>query len=70
MSESRNSSYSVGGNTTGLLGVLFVGLKLTGYIQWPWLWVLAPFWIPLAIALAVLTVAGIIYVIAYLVEKH
>jgi hypothetical protein len=70
MSESRNSSYSVGGNTTGLLGVLFVGLKLTGYIQWPWLWVLAPFWIPLAIALAVLAVAGVVFVIAYLLEKH
>ena len=30
----------------GLLGVLFVGLKLTGYITWSWLWVLSPFWIP------------------------
>ena len=28
----------------GLLGVLFIGLKLTGYINWSWLWVLMPFW--------------------------
>lgn len=28
-----------------LLGVLFIALKLTGYIAWSWLWVLAPFWI-------------------------
>lgn len=34
-----------------LLLVLFIGLKLTGYINWPWLWVLAPLWIPLVIAL-------------------
>lgn len=25
-----------------LLAVLFIGLKLTGYIAWSWLWVLAP----------------------------
>jgi hypothetical protein len=24
--------------------VLFTGLKLTGYIDWSWWWVLAPLW--------------------------
>lgn len=28
-----------------LLGLVFVVLKLTGYIAWSWIWVLAPFWI-------------------------
>jgi len=28
----------------GLLGVLFVGLKLTGYIDWSWWLVTLPFW--------------------------
>ena len=28
----------------GMLGVLFVGLKLTGHIDWSWWWVTAPFW--------------------------
>ena len=28
----------------GLLGVVFVTLKLTGYINWSWWWVLLPFW--------------------------
>lgn len=28
-----------------LLTVLFIGLKLTGYISWSWLWVLSPLWI-------------------------
>ena len=27
------------------LTVLFVALKLTGYIDWPWIWVVAPLWI-------------------------
>ena len=30
---------------TGLLTLLFIGLKLTGIIDWPWLWVLSPLWI-------------------------
>lgn len=32
-----------------LLAVLFIGLKLTNAIQWSWLWVLSPIWIPFAI---------------------
>ena len=28
----------------GLLGVLFVALKLTNTIAWSWWWVLSPFW--------------------------
>ena len=37
-----------------LLGVAFVVLKLLGYITWSWWWVLAPFWIPIGIALLLL----------------
>ena len=33
----------------GILVLIFITLKLTGYIAWSWLWVLAPFWIPLSI---------------------
>jgi hypothetical protein len=39
-----------------LLTVLFVGLKLTGHIAWPWVWVLAPVWIPAAFGLGLLLV--------------
>lgn len=44
---------------SGLLGVAFIILKLTGYIAWPWVWVLAPFWIPLVIVVAIFVLAGI-----------
>lgn len=37
----------------GLLGVAFVVLKLCHVIDWSWWWVLAPFWGPLALALAI-----------------
>jgi membrane protein YdbS with pleckstrin-like domain len=28
--------------------LLFVALKLTGYINWSWWWVLSPLWVPFA----------------------
>lgn len=41
--------------TVLLFTVLFVGLKLANIIHWPWLWVLAPIWLPFA-AIGVLAV--------------
>lgn len=35
----------------GVLGIIFIVLKLTDLITWSWLWVLSPFWIPLALAI-------------------
>jgi hypothetical protein len=32
-----------------VLGLIFVTLKLTGVIAWSWLWVLLPFWGPVAV---------------------
>ena len=50
-------------NTTGLLTVLFVGLKLTGYITWPWVWVLSPLWISLGFLIIILAIIGGVVVI-------
>lgn len=44
-----------------LLTVLFVGLKLTGHIDWSWLWVLSPLLAPFAILGSVL---GLMFVVA------
>jgi hypothetical protein len=41
MSDSSSSS-SGGTGFIGLLQVLFIGLKLTNYITWPWWQVLLP----------------------------
>jgi len=35
-----------------LMFLLFLALKLLGFIEWSWLWVTAPIWITLSIALA------------------
>lgn len=44
MSDNSSSSSS-GVGFVGLLTVLFVALKLMGYITWSWWWVLSPLWI-------------------------
>lgn len=42
-----------------LLGITFLILKLCNVITWPWIWVLAPFWIPVAIILTILIIIGL-----------
>lgn len=44
----------------GLLTVLFVGLKLTGYIAWSWWWVLSPLWLPAALIIGFLLLVVIL----------
>jgi hypothetical protein len=44
-----------------ILTLIFITLKLTGYIAWSWFWVLAPLWIPAAIFLVILVVFAILY---------
>ncbi|ALX97142.1 hypothetical protein AV650_03710 [Serratia fonticola] len=34
-----------------VLGLIFVTLKLMGYITWSWWWVTAPFWVVTAMLL-------------------
>ena len=45
MSDNSNNGISFG----GMLTVLFIGLKLTGHIDWSWFWVLSPIIIPLGL---------------------
>lgn len=34
-----------------MLALVFIALKLTGYIDWSWIWVLSPLWLPIAVVL-------------------
>jgi hypothetical protein len=43
-----------------LLTVLFVGLKLTGHIDWSWWWVLSPIWVSIAVGVVVFGLAFIL----------
>lgn len=53
----------------GLLAIAFIVLKLTGFIDWSWLWVLAPLWIPVAIFFAVALVILIVVLVKMGVEQ-
>lgn len=52
-----------GTNILGLLGILFVGLKLAGVINWSWWWVTAPFWGGLAV-FTIIMVVGVVVIAA------
>lgn len=52
--SSNTSSNSGGIGFVGLLTILFIGLKLTGYITWTWLWVLSPVWISISIVFIII----------------
>jgi hypothetical protein len=62
--SSSSSSSSGGIGFSGLLTVLFIGLKLTGQITWPWIWVLSPIWISALIVIAILTILLIVAIVA------
>jgi hypothetical protein len=63
--ETRSTNNSVGFG--GLLTILFIGLKLTGYIEWSWWWVLSPIWIGLAL---VLVIVAVILIVAKIKHKN
>ena len=65
MAQETKVVNSGGIGLSGLLTVLFVGLKLTNYINWSWIWVLAPLWIPVAIGVGLISIA----VLMFLVKK-
>lgn len=65
MSDSKNSSSSSSGiGFMGLLAIVFITLKLMGYITWSWWWVTAPLWGGFAFFIAVFAA---IFIVAFIV---
>lgn len=58
-----NVKQSGGINITMILLIIFIVLKLTKNIDWPWLWVFSPILIPLTIVVVAGTLLGIINLI-------
>ena len=61
-------SINIGGGFCSLLAVAFIVLKLCGVIDWTWVWVLAPLWMPIAIVLGIIIIAVILGAIKGIIE--
>lgn len=53
----------------GAVFLLFLGLKLTEVIDWPWVWILAPLWLPAAFCVGAVLMAGFVAAIKIKVER-
>lgn len=65
--KSTHTSSGVG--FSGLLTLLFIGLKLTNHINWSWWWVLSPIWISLSLVIVVIIIVTIVAGIAAFVKR-
>lgn len=54
----------------GWLSLIFIVLKLTGYINWSWWYVLAPVWVPFAIVFGLLALVLIALTIVTCFSKR
>ncbi len=71
--DNKKAVVTIGSDGVGFGGALFITfliLKLTGYIDWSWLWVTAPLWIPFAFLVSIFLFIGLIALIAIIVSER
>jgi len=51
-------------NFNSLLLLLFIGLKLAGFINWTWWWVFSPVWVPFAVGFVLVLFYTIVFIIS------
>jgi hypothetical protein len=66
--NSNNSATSGGIGFLGLLAVAFIVLRLIGVIEWAWVWVLAPIWLPLGLFMVIIGGCYVFVIIAALID--
>jgi hypothetical protein len=70
MSKDKTEVRTGGIGFFGLLAIVFITLKLTGYIAWSWWWVLSPLWMPISVVVSIALLVFIVTVIwAMVFEK-
>jgi len=50
----QENKKSTGISISVIVFLIFFVLKMTGYINWSWIWVLSPLWIPFALVFLVI----------------
>lgn len=68
--ENNTTSNAISSLSAVLLTIVFFVAKVTGYIDWPWIWVLSPLWLGTVIVIALFVVYLIVMaIIAIWVNK-
>ena len=71
MSQSSTAPAASGGvGFLSLLTLAFIVLRLVGVIDWSWVWVLAPIWMPVAITLLFLILTLSVMVVWALLDSR
>lgn len=60
---------NIGSFFTTLLTIAFIVLKLCHVIEWSWIWVLSPLWIPLAIVIAVWAIFMLLTLLGVFIDR-
>ena len=63
----KKVTINFGGFFSAMLAIAFIVLRLCNVIDWAWVWVLAPLWIPLALSLLITL---IVLLVAFIMEKY
>ena len=64
----NNLNINLNGGFLGFLTLIFITLKLCHIIDWSWMWVLAPLWIPLAVVFTLAVVVFVVGLIALIIK--
>lgn len=64
--SNKTTEASGGIGFTGMLTILFIGLKLAGYISWSWWWVLSPIWISFSLFFSIIAVGLFVAIVVLL----
>jgi membrane protein insertase Oxa1/YidC/SpoIIIJ len=71
MSNNNSSSSSSSGlGFLGALTLLFVGLKLTHFIDWSWWWITVPIWGPVLAVIAFLVITFVCAILKSMYDDH
>lgn len=59
----KNNTAGIIGMTLAFLTTAFVVLKVNDAVEWSWLWVLSPIWIPAAMVLSVIFIVLVVILV-------
>ena len=66
MTDNQKTNVTVSFNFSFMLGLAFIILKLCHVIEWAWIWVLAPFWVPFILIALIFFIITVIILLASL----